>query len=245
MFPLIKRSELIRQIITRSRSDAGKARKGKFKLTEAHKHNISISIKKFLDNNPNKVPYRLYHASQKSWPEKFFEQMLNDNGITGWIYNYQIGRYSYDFAFPELKIDIEIDGSTHKLEKTIIKDIERDAYSISNGWRVMRIDGRMLYNKEYKCDLLNRLINFLDDDRIFGILTTPIVFKKEKTTGKKLGATLRERNDNKNQLRVKMLVEANIDFTNKGWIGEVATMLNIAPQSVRRWIKRYAPMIVI
>ena len=44
------------------------------KHTENTKKKISDSRKKYLDEYPDQVPYRLYHSSKKSWPEITFEK---------------------------------------------------------------------------------------------------------------------------------------------------------------------------
>lgn len=121
-------------------------------LTAEHKIAVGKGQKSFLDANPDKVPYRVYHSSKMSYPEQFFQDALIRNGITGWIYNFGHKRFSYDFAFPELKIDIEIDGSTHKLPKIIESDRIRDEFSISQGWKVYRIEAKLLYGDASNAD---------------------------------------------------------------------------------------------
>ncbi len=118
------------------------------KLSPEHKDKISKGRIKYLEENPDKVPYLINHSSKQSWPEKFFQKLLEDNEIAGWIYNYQCGIYSYDFAFPELKIDIEIDGATHQSEKVKAIDKRRDEYSKERGWKVLRIDAKELYQED-------------------------------------------------------------------------------------------------
>jgi very-short-patch-repair endonuclease len=114
--------------------------RGKFpkQHTAATKKKISDSRIKFLVANPDKVPYRINHSSKKSYPETVFENALLAVGVTGWVYNYQHGIYSYDFAWPELKIDVEIDGGTHTLEKVKAIDARRDKFSTDHGWTVVR-----------------------------------------------------------------------------------------------------------
>ena len=114
------------------------------KHKEETKRKISESRIKFLKENPDKVPYKLNHYTKRSYPEKLFRNELERRDIKGWIEQYQIGLYSYDFAFPQLKIDIEIDGATHKQDKIKEIDKKRDEYSKSLGWRVFRIPARNL-----------------------------------------------------------------------------------------------------
>ena len=131
------------RLITRNKSDAIKLHNSKFgapKHSEATKKKISESRIKYLFANPDKVPYRINHSSKKSYPEQVFETALISSGIDGWEYAFQNGIYEYDFAFVEKKIDVEIDGGTHKLEKVKRIDARRDDFSKSQGWRVVRFE---------------------------------------------------------------------------------------------------------
>ena len=110
------------------------------------KAKLSRKRKEYLKKNPDKVPYRLNHSSKVSWPElKFAEELIRRN-IGGWYYEYRNGIYSYDFAFPDLKLDVEIDGHTHTLPKVQKIDAERDEWSRSRGWSVLRITAKDLKN---------------------------------------------------------------------------------------------------
>jgi len=55
---------------------------------------------------------------------------------------YQHSIYSYDFAFIDLKIDVEIDGGTHTSEKVKVIDKRRDIFSQSHGWEVIRFTAK-------------------------------------------------------------------------------------------------------
>jgi very-short-patch-repair endonuclease len=118
-----------------SLSESGKKRV----LTEEHKLKISISRKKYLDENPGKIPYLLNHSSKESYPEKLFREFLEKNNIIGWKQEYPYKRYSLDFAFPDKKINIEIDGSTHNIESVSNKDKIRDRTLKNDGWIVYRL----------------------------------------------------------------------------------------------------------
>lgn len=129
------------------------------KRSEATKNKISESMIKFLLNNPDKVPYLKNHSSKKSYPEKIFENALNSCNITGWVYNYQNGLYQYDFAWPDKKIDVEIDGGTHTLEKVKKIDERRDAFSKEHGWIVIRFEAKIIKNDVVSC--INELKKYL------------------------------------------------------------------------------------
>lgn len=120
-------------------------------LTENSKKKISVARISYLLANPDKAPYIINHSSKKSYPEIIFENALNESNIKGWLYNYQQGLYSYDFAWPEYKIDVEIDGGTHTSAKVILIDERRDLYSKSNGWKVIRFTAKEIKSNVLKC----------------------------------------------------------------------------------------------
>ena len=150
-----------KECISKLRSESlSKANKGKV-IPQHIRDKISISRKKYLIEHPDKVPYLLNHSSKKSYPEKLFEDALIKSNIVGWIYNYQNSIYQYDFAFPNLKIDVEIDGSTHNQDKVKKIDKERDEFSISNGWKVIRFDAKSVIHNTIEC--VNKLKHIIEN----------------------------------------------------------------------------------
>jgi very-short-patch-repair endonuclease len=122
-----------------------------FHWSEEDKKRISQTRIKYLIEHPDKVPYKLNHSSEMSYPEKIFKNALESMNITGWTYNYQNSIYSYDFAFPNLKIDVEIDGNTHTLEKVKKIDERRDLFSKENGWTVIRFTAKEVKENVLTC----------------------------------------------------------------------------------------------
>lgn len=143
--------------------DARKNSTGK-KASEETKKKISIARKKYLLANPDKVPYLINHSSNKSMPQKMIEGALKQENIEGWISEFRNGLYSYDIAFPDLKIDIEIDGETHQQEKVIQIDKRRDEWTISQGWKILRIPTKIIYNNIN--DAINEIKQFIGDDNL-------------------------------------------------------------------------------
>ena len=133
-----------------------KGKKGKSHSKET-KDKISQIRIKYLLENPEKVPYLLNHSSKESYPEKLFREALIRNNISGWQQEYRNGLYSYDFAFFDLKIDIEIDGGTHKSEKVKIIDLRRDNWSKEQGWKVIRFTAKEI--KENVDNCINVLVS--------------------------------------------------------------------------------------
>jgi 5-methyltetrahydrofolate--homocysteine methyltransferase len=145
------RDETIRKI--------SECKKNKF-LSDETKNKISKSRIKYLLENPEKVPYVINHSSKMSYPEKIFKNALESSKIDGWIYNYRNGIYQYDFAFPDLKIDVEIDGATHNTEKVKKIDERRDIFSKDNGWVVIRFTAHQVKENVIKCvETLKKYLN--------------------------------------------------------------------------------------
>jgi len=128
-------------------------------LTQEVKDKISVSRIKYLQKHPDKVPYLLNHSSKESYPEKLFRIALENESITGWEQEYVNGIYRYDFAFLELKIDVEIDGATHLKDKVKKIDERRDKWSREQGWQVVRFTAKEVKEDVVKC--INVLKSFL------------------------------------------------------------------------------------
>ena len=108
-------------------------------LSEEHKKKISKSRKKYLEQHPEKVPYRLNHSSKISYPEQYFIDLFEAENID-LKYHLQISKYELDFYNEEKKLDLEIDGEQHYVDPRIAKsDIDRDIYMTSLGWTIKRI----------------------------------------------------------------------------------------------------------
>lgn len=141
--------------ISRNHSDAQKLSikngRGCLKHSSETKLKISKARIKYLTENPDKVPYLINHSSKKSYPEQIFENALISANITGWQYAYQNGIYEYDFAWPEQKIDVEIDGATHLSEKVKKIDERRDQFSKENGWIVLRFPAQQVKTDVVSC----------------------------------------------------------------------------------------------
>lgn len=133
------------------------------KMPDEAKKKISDSMIKYFMENPDMIPYIKYHSSNMSYPEKVFKNALESRKIEGWIYNYRNGIYQYDFAFPNLKIDVEIDGNTHTLDKIKKIDERRDKFSKSQGWIVIRFTASEVKLNVNIC--INKLLEILNYEK--------------------------------------------------------------------------------
>lgn len=112
----------------------------KTSISIKHRQKISESMKKFYKEHPELIPYKLHHSSKESYPEKYFNNLFHNEGIVGFEREKYVLGYFLDFAFVDKKIDFEVDGSQHWLDKRIIEhDKKRTDDLLKNGWSVIRI----------------------------------------------------------------------------------------------------------
>lgn len=105
-----------------------------------------------------------------SYPEKFWADVLNTNGID-FISNkslkHENSNYFLDFYIEigNRKIDLEIDGKQHKYEDRIKSDKERDIFVLSNNIEVYRIDWNEINSekgKQLMKDKIDKFLTFID-----------------------------------------------------------------------------------
>jgi len=52
---------------------------------------------------------------------------------------YRVGRYHVDFAWPSIKVGLEIDGPHHLRPDVAVKDVFRDCELQDEGWLIFRV----------------------------------------------------------------------------------------------------------
>ena len=85
-------------------------------------------------SNARKMRSAMTDAELKLWNE------LRAHRLMGLDFRRQvpIGNYIVDFACPEYKLVIELDGSGHGEDRQIIEDRKRTAYLENQDWQVIR-----------------------------------------------------------------------------------------------------------
>jgi very-short-patch-repair endonuclease len=154
------------------------------KHSEETKKKISEIRKKYLQENPDKVPYKLNHSSKESYPEKYFTEVFKNEGIEV-VKSFYIGLYELDFCIPNKKIDIEIDGNQHYYDEKIVEsDKRRNKFLEDEGWDIIRVNWSE-YQKlsfEEKREYILNLKNYINNLDIKPFFET---VKKEKKERKK------------------------------------------------------------
>jgi very-short-patch-repair endonuclease len=95
-----------------------------------------------------------------SYPEQYFMKLFKKNKIVGWKKEFKVGKWFIDFAFIDIKLALEIDGSQHLLEERKEHDKIKDEYLKNNGWTVFRIKWYNPINENNKEKLYPQIEEF-------------------------------------------------------------------------------------
>jgi very-short-patch-repair endonuclease len=126
------------------------------------KQKLSEIRKQYLEEHPDKIPFKLNHSSKKSYPEQYFEELFINENIP-LKYHKQVGRYELDFYNEDLMKYVEIDGEQHYQMHMIKHDNERNEYLKQKGWEGIRIrwsEYKKMTNKE-KENKIKEIVCFL------------------------------------------------------------------------------------
>lgn len=117
--------------------------KGRFPngMPQSTRDKISAKMKEYLNSHPEAASYKYNHSSKGSWAEDYFDTLFKNCGIVGYKRQFHVLRYKLDFAFISEKIDFEVDGHQHIVDKRIVKhDKERTDNLSELGWKTIRVD---------------------------------------------------------------------------------------------------------
>jgi very-short-patch-repair endonuclease len=211
-------------------------------LSDDTKNKISVSRKKYLQENPDQVPYKLNHSSKESYPEKYFTEIFDTEEIEVIKY-YHIGLYELDFCILDKKINIEIDGSQHYYDYKIVEsDKRRNKFLEDKGWDIIRINWaeyqklNTLDKKEYIINLKNYINNLIDTKPVINILpnvnkcSCGVEISKNSnlcTSCFRLGSRKVER---------PSTIQLMEDISNLGYLG-TGRKYGVSDNSIRKWIK--------
>ena len=99
--------------------------------------------------------------------ERMMVQQLTLTKMPDWIREYRFDterKWRFDFAFPVIKVAIEVEGSVHRIKGRFKGDIPKYAEAMLQGWKVLRVG-----NDEIKSGQaiawLERLIKIEEDRR--------------------------------------------------------------------------------
>lgn len=120
---------------------SGKIQKEGKPHTEETKKKISESMKlAHAEGRAHNIGESRWN-NEPSYPEKWFMEVIkNELENKDYIREFPFHKYSLDFAWPQLKICIEIDGDQHyRFEEYKKRDREKDFLLEKEGWKLLRI----------------------------------------------------------------------------------------------------------
>ena len=244
---------------------------------EIHKNNPQLAINarkrriEYLSNkeNFNSTAFGKRANKQLSFLEKwFYNKIVQKYDLTKKyliINEYKItnenmtSAYSLDFAFINIKLDVELDGRCHfkNGNERINTDIKRDNYLLNSGWNIYRIS---YYDIEYnEKETINKFIKLLENndfdyDKSYYLKNKVITnneFKKQYEIHKNKEYQKEQRNirklqdiKNKRNILIDLEKNSNIDFSKFGWVNKAHKFLqtkNSDIKMIHRYINKYYP----
>lgn len=234
----------------------------------------SLQQKKGYENHPerrdvarkNRLNYLLNNQNfvNTAWGKRanrelsYLENWFIDNVIKKYelqnkydiVNDYSVSPYFLDFAFINIKLDVELDGRCHFIngEKRIQHDIERDKFLLENGWKIFRIS--YLDNNE---NTIKQFLEYLNNEEFEynekyynNIILKGTDIYKEKLNKKK-NQRQQKKKEKINEFRkiLSNLKNLDIDYSKFGWVELVNVYLNNndihLKGNIRRFIKKYYP----
>lgn len=104
-----------------------------------------------------------------SYPQKFFMEVLNNNGIE-YIHNYKVLQkqldqslnscFFLDFYLPKYNVDLQIDGKQHKYIDRVQQDARRDSL-LSKKYNIYRVDWNQINSQNGKQLMKEKIDKFI------------------------------------------------------------------------------------
>lgn len=239
-------ARLAKAAILQSKALKGKSTHAQTAETRAK---ISAARKKYIAEHPDQVPFKINHSSKESYPEKYFRLWLKKEKLLE-SQELQIDRYTLDFAWPDKKIYLEIDGNQHKLDWMQEHDRIRTEYLTSLGWTCIgRVDWswykalcakekhKYLQNIKIAIEHANFIEKFISKKDLAlqkrqDLIEAGLVMKDGRTAPWMLT------NDEWHR-RLDLILNSNIDLTKCGWKEKIIRNTGLSIRQIDNVIKHF------
>ena len=133
--------------VKNTRKKMSNSKNGK-SLTLEHRNQISESMKMAHKEKRAWNIGKSRWNNKESYPESFFRKVIeNEFFDKDYVQEYAVGIYSIDFAWPNKKLAIEIDGDQHeRFEEYKQRDMRKDQFLTEEGWLILRIKWKDVCN---------------------------------------------------------------------------------------------------
>lgn len=210
---------------------------------------ISAARKKYIAEHPDQVPFKMHHSSEESYPERYFRLWLKKEKLLE-VQELQIDRYTLDFAWPDKKIYLEIDGNQHKLDWMQEHDKIRTEYLNNLGWICIgRVDWswyQALCTKEKHKYLQNIKIAIEQAKFIEKFISKKDLVLQKRQELINAGFVMKDGRtapwmltNDEWQRRLDLILNSNIDLTKYGWKEKVIKTTGLSLRQVDNVIKHF------
>ena len=190
-----------------------------------------------------------------SYPEMWVIGLLYNK--YGWTENIEyktelpFHQYFLDFAWPDKRLCIEIDGELHRYEDRQKTDAKKDALLCSEGWRVLRVKwGYILKNKDAFVKMVEQFLTGCGDITVPLYKTHKERLEEAKQLRHKQGVeqnclgwdcvqkiTTSEWNDRKQRI-----IDSNVDMTKPGWIKCVSKKTGLSRRQIYKVVEHFSDL---
>jgi hypothetical protein len=207
---------------------------------------LSSKRKKYLEENPEKHPWKKENK-KISVPCNNVKEYLSKSNIQ-FVEEFTplLDRsFSIDIAFPHIKTGIEINGNQHYTASGNLKPYYQERHDLIEkaGWKLIEVH----YSQCFSDESISRFLNFdipYDDS---GIIELYFEQKRMRDSLKAdndvmpRGQKVKLKTNQKWEIVKNEIFNHSIDFSKYGWVTKVSKILNISPQKINGWMKRYHP----
>ena len=161
-------------------------------------------------------------------------------------------KYFLDFAWPEKRLCIEIDGAQHqRFDKLILNDTEKDRLLKEDGWKELRL--KWGYIVKYTQDAIKLITDFLNEQ---GDITVPLYKSnseiwEEKRKENELNGVLKDKqgkycprklSEDQWLKRKEIILNSGIDLTKLGWKSEVERKTELTRREIINTVNHFADL---
>jgi very-short-patch-repair endonuclease len=210
-------------------------------MSDDTKRRISAARKKWLSENPELHPWRK-NSKFISKPCEALKEYLRKAGI---CFEEEVivsteKNYSVDILIRDKNLILEINGNQHydKEGRLLPYYQERHDHIKEIGWNIYELHYTLAYNFELCLSIINN-IKYASE-----ILPYTKKVKQNKAKyGDMITANMMRKKeyDEINIKKIPSVITSGILFSKSGWVNDVAKIIGIRHQKVKKWMLRYMP----
>jgi very-short-patch-repair endonuclease len=218
----------------------------KLKHTTETKQQLSNMRKDYLSRNPDKRPWKK-NTKFKSVPCENVKDHLKQKGIK-FVEEYMPltdRSFAIDIAFPDIKVGIEVNGNQHYTPDGKLHEYYQIRHDLitAAGWKLIQLH----YSSCFDVKLIDSIIESYEQPSYDVYFSEQLARKTKYATIKAVALEKREQKvkerQDKANTKLNMII-SSININQWGWQTKAAAILNMKPQKISKWMKKYHPHII-